>query len=266
MTGIYKITNPNNKVYIGQSTNIENRFDVYIKYTSKIKSQVKLYNSIKKYGPDSHTFEIIEICEINKLNERERYYQDFYNVLNPEIGLNCRLTNSNDKTGKLSEETKEKIRKYNLGKSCKEETKEKIRKKNKGRIHSKETRDKVSKNHSRHNVLLTDNDVIIICEIYKNNGTTKMVKEKYPFLKDCMLSQLRRGKTYKHITLDYNLQKPSKNGIVIKCKKVLCIEDDMIFNGIKETASYYNVSFQTISAIINKTIKKPKINKTFEYI
>jgi hypothetical protein len=58
----------------------------------------------------------------------------------------------------------------------------------------------------------------------------------------------------------------SKNGIVIKCKKVLCIEDDMIFNGIKETASYYNVSFQTISAIINKTIKKPKINKTFEYI
>jgi group I intron endonuclease len=265
MIGIYKIISPSNKIYIGQSTNIEERFNTY-KYLPKIKSQTKLYNSIKKYGCDSHIFEIIEICDIDKLNERERYYQDFYDVLNPEIGLNCRLTNSTGKVGKLSEETKEKIRQHNLGKKVSDETKEKISQKNKGRVYGEEVRNKVSKNHSRHNALLSDDDVIIICEIYKNGGNTKNVKEIYPHLKDCMLSQLRRGKSYKHITSNYNLNKPSKKGIVVKCKQVLCIEDDITFNGIIETAEYYNVSFQTISAIINNKIKKSKINKTFKYV
>ena len=35
MIGIYKITNPKGKIYIGQSINIENRFKVYKRYNCK---------------------------------------------------------------------------------------------------------------------------------------------------------------------------------------------------------------------------------------
>lgn len=266
MIGIYKITNPETKIYIGQTTDIEQRFKVYINCVSKIKTQKKIYNSIKKYGVDKHIFEIIEECCIDKLNERERHWQDFYDVLNPNLGLNCRLTTTNDKSGRLSEETKEKIRQHNLGKKHSEETKEKIRQKHKGRVYGEEVRKKVSENHSRHNALLTDNDVIIICEMYKNGGTTKDVNEKYPKLKATMLSQIRRGKTYKNITSKYNLSKPSKKGCVRSNKKILCIEDNLVFEGLINTANHYNVSISTISAIITKKIKKSKINKSFKYV
>lgn len=91
MIGIYKITNPNNKVYIGQSIDIQRRFNEHKRY-NKQDYKNKLYNSFNKYGYDNHTFEIIEECLVEKLNERERYYQDLYNCV--ENGLNILYTNT----------------------------------------------------------------------------------------------------------------------------------------------------------------------------
>jgi group I intron endonuclease len=108
MIGIYKITNPKGKIYIGQSTNIESRERQYSRLDN-CKQQIRLYRSLKKYGYSNHTFEIVEECEVEELNARERYWQDFYNVL--EEGLNLRLTETSDRSGKLSEETKEKMSK-----------------------------------------------------------------------------------------------------------------------------------------------------------
>lgn len=48
MVGIYKITNPNGRIYIGQSTDIKFRWGIYRKL--KCKDQPSLYNSLKKYG------------------------------------------------------------------------------------------------------------------------------------------------------------------------------------------------------------------------
>ena len=48
MIGIYKITNPKGKIYIGQSTNIEERWEKGHKYSSGW--GVKLKNSLNKYG------------------------------------------------------------------------------------------------------------------------------------------------------------------------------------------------------------------------
>jgi len=56
MYSIYKITNPNNFVYIGQSRDVLTRIK---SYKSPCKLQGKIYNSIKKYGYDNHVFEII---------------------------------------------------------------------------------------------------------------------------------------------------------------------------------------------------------------
>lgn len=106
MIGIYKITSPSKKVYIGQSVNIENRKNIYSKI--KCKGQSKLYNSLKKYGFSEHKFEIICECEILELNEKERFYQELYSSIG-EMGLNLKLTKSNDRKCQISEETKLKI-------------------------------------------------------------------------------------------------------------------------------------------------------------
>lgn len=86
--GIYKITSPTGRVYIGQSRDIKNRWSSY--RTRECPSQYKLNNSFIKYGVKNHVFEIIEECEAESLNKLERYWQDFYDVLND--GLNCTLT------------------------------------------------------------------------------------------------------------------------------------------------------------------------------
>ena len=75
LTGIYKITSPTGKIYIGQSVNIKNRFKQY-KYISNNKIiGPKLYNSLKKHGFENHQFEIIEECIIEQLNEKEIYWK-----------------------------------------------------------------------------------------------------------------------------------------------------------------------------------------------
>lgn len=117
MIGIYKITSPTNKVYIGQSINIERRFKNY-KSISQTRGQVMLHNSFKKHGVNNHIFEIIEECIVESLNERERYWQDFYNVL--EGGLNCLLTDTKDSIKVYSAESIERIRQGNLGKEIPE--------------------------------------------------------------------------------------------------------------------------------------------------
>ena len=93
--GIYKITSPTGKIYIGQSKKFEERFSDYRR--GRCPQQRKLFNSFYKYGFINHTIEIIEICEIEDLDCQERYWQDFYDVKDREVGLNCVLTACGDK-------------------------------------------------------------------------------------------------------------------------------------------------------------------------
>lgn len=125
MIGIYKIISPTNKIYIGQSIDIYKRWCTYYQLNSKTKRQPKLYRSFKKYGVKTHTFEIIENCSIGLLNERERHWQEYYNSIN--LGLNCIYQETNYKKRKVSQQTRDKIRKANLGKKPNKETIEKLR-------------------------------------------------------------------------------------------------------------------------------------------
>jgi group I intron endonuclease len=104
MIGIYKITSPNKRIYIGQSVDIKKRWKQH-KYN---KLDTILHRSFNKYGFNNHIFEVIEQCNIELLNERERYWQDFYNVL--ENGLNSKLTKTDDKSGFISSECKLKLK------------------------------------------------------------------------------------------------------------------------------------------------------------
>lgn len=83
MIGIYKVTNLiNQKVYIGQSDNIEQRWKRH--KTRSINNCGKDYNyafyrAIRKYGLENFLFEVIEECSKDELNQREKYWIKYYN-------------------------------------------------------------------------------------------------------------------------------------------------------------------------------------------
>lgn len=91
MIGIYKIVSPTGRVYVGQSRDIVRRQKTYKSLTRSNNKQVRLYRSFIKYGIEAHIFDIIEECTFEELNNRERFWQDYYKVLGSG-GLNCILT------------------------------------------------------------------------------------------------------------------------------------------------------------------------------
>jgi group I intron endonuclease len=138
MIGIYKITSPSNKVYIGQSIDIERRFRHYKRMVCK--EQIKIHNSLLKYGVDAHIFEVLELCDTEELNNRERHYQDLYDSV--ANGLNLLYVKSEHFNGGHSDESKKKISDSLKGRTLTEEHKYKIGLNNSRRVMSPETKEK----------------------------------------------------------------------------------------------------------------------------
>lgn len=101
--GIYKITSPSNKVYIGQSWNLSNRYDDY-RYQPD-KKQRKIYNSIKKYGFKEHKFEIIHELPVDVTQEVMDRYEVLYWQLYKDCGIEMMNIKEPGKGGKHSLET-----------------------------------------------------------------------------------------------------------------------------------------------------------------
>lgn len=77
MCGIYKITNIlNGKVYIGKSINLERRKRDHF---TTCNDNMIIHQAISKYGKDNFSFEVIEECTKDKLDEREIYWIKYYN-------------------------------------------------------------------------------------------------------------------------------------------------------------------------------------------
>jgi group I intron endonuclease len=144
MIGIYKITNPKGKIYIGQSKNVHRRILAHKNLNSN--KCVLVYNSIKKYGVENHTFELIEECKLEELNGRELYWTKYHNALHP-YGLVLKAGGELNGTGIMSEITKQKMSKSHIGKKDTEETKQKKSQSAKGRTKTAEWRQNISTSH-----------------------------------------------------------------------------------------------------------------------
>lgn len=79
MIGIYKIANTNNeKVYIGQSTNIE---ECWKQHKQAIQTSDKSWYPLARKesdGVDDFTFEVLQQCKAEELDELEDYWVDYY--------------------------------------------------------------------------------------------------------------------------------------------------------------------------------------------
>ena len=113
MIGIYKIENIiNHHIYIGQSINIEERWQEHRRNGSaneqavnKIWYNYPIYRAMRKYGIDNFKFTILEEVAVEDLNKRERYWIDYYNSY--KNGYNA--TTGGDGHGLFSEEQKDMI-------------------------------------------------------------------------------------------------------------------------------------------------------------
>ncbi len=106
--GIYKITNNvNGKVYIGESVDLKKRESKY--KGLHCKGQQKIYNSIKKYGWENFTFEVLEYCKIEDLKSLEyQYHKYYYDELGAIMLLNLRAGGGGGQSF-ISEETRKKL-------------------------------------------------------------------------------------------------------------------------------------------------------------
>lgn len=125
--GIYKITSPSGKIYIGQSVDILCRWRKY-KIRGSV-GQTKLHNSFMKYGASNHKFEIIHQCAKECLNNLEEYYMNLFQSKGRERGLNIRNSGSR---ALHSEESKKLIGDWHRNKFVSDETRAKISMSKKG--------------------------------------------------------------------------------------------------------------------------------------
>jgi group I intron endonuclease len=226
MIGIYKITSPTNKIYIGQSIDILLRFKYY-KYL-KCKSQKKIYASLVKYGVDKHKFEIIEECDIELLNERERYWQEHFEVIGKN-GLNLSLTKTNDKSGKHSLDTINNIKKSLIGVikkkplPTKDSTKKLMSEIQKERLKDKNNHPMYGKKHSLESI----------------NKIKESLKNKDNF---------------------YLYGSNHQNS-----KLVLDVSNGIFYESVKELSELYNINYSTLKLKLNPN-SKIKNNTNFIYV
>ena len=75
--GVYSITAPNGKQYIGSSSDITARWKQHRKQLSNVKhANVKLSNSVNKYGLANFKFEILDECSSENQFKLEQMYLD----------------------------------------------------------------------------------------------------------------------------------------------------------------------------------------------
>jgi group I intron endonuclease len=93
ITGIYAIRNIiNNKVYVGSSKNIKNRWRNHrCQLNKRISHSPHLQNAWNKYGKENFIFSILAICEEKDLIFNEELWIHTLKSLNPEFGYNAFL-------------------------------------------------------------------------------------------------------------------------------------------------------------------------------
>ena len=89
-SGIYKITGPDGRIYIGKSTDIKSRWQQHCKsafHTGTI-SWAAIHDEMEKVGIDQFTFEVVERTPKENLTDREKFWIRFYD--SDKTGFNMR--------------------------------------------------------------------------------------------------------------------------------------------------------------------------------
>lgn len=107
MVGIYKITSPSGRVNIGQSWDIDRRWDEYKKRSCI--QQPLVYRSFSKYGVDKHRFEVLQELPSDITQKALDNLEIFFIKCYKECGFSMMNLQEGGRGGKHAKESKLKM-------------------------------------------------------------------------------------------------------------------------------------------------------------
>lgn len=179
---IYKITNLiNGKIYIGQTIqNLKDRWYRHCGYSgSEGEQNMVIKKAVHKYGKENFTIEELESCQAVDLNEKEKYWINYYNSY--KEGYNATKGGQDGaKMPKLISKTQEIIAKYQKGLSLRKIAEE------------------YNVDHATIKLLLISNNITL-----RTTRTYKLSQEQ----RKEILDKINKGVSRKEVMKEYNLSK-----------------------------------------------------------
>lgn len=189
-SGIYMWTSPSGKSYIGQTIDLHRRKNEFLRFTSKYGRGSKINYARKKYCKESDwVYKVLEYCNIDMLDKREKHYIALYNTINngynSEGGGNAKKFISDETRKRMS--NRKKGEKHPLyGKHRSDITKNKISVSKLGHIVSDDTRHKMSlSNKRRRKVIQYTKDYSFVNEYITIKDATIMTNIKTSHISEC---------------------------------------------------------------------------------
>jgi group I intron endonuclease len=141
---IYTIHNiKNNKIYIGKTKNLKNRWSAHKSLTKNINSNQYIHRAMRKYGFNNFIFSMVqELTSEKEYNIAEQYWICYFNSYDSKYGYNLTAGGDGSSGRKQSAETRQKISNTKKGTM--------VGNHNSffGKHHSIETKKNISKNNS----------------------------------------------------------------------------------------------------------------------
>lgn len=223
----------NEKMYIGQKKYMSG-------WKNYLGSGTLLKKSIQKYGSENFRRIVIEECDTReKLDEAERKWIWFFDA-------NSSSEFYNITSGGYNLQTNNNIREYKSG---------------------------AAHHNSRRVVCVNNGEVFdaIVLASKKYNITGASISEcckndrrtagNDPITNTCLVWQYYEdyliepkkvdlSRTRNYMVVDENSSSKRKSREVTTCKKVICLEDNKLFNSVRECSEYYNIKISTIRSNI----------------
>ena len=286
-SGVYKITFPNQKVYIGRSNNIYRRM---LEHNNDFRNKLPIEYAIMKYGKITE-FDIIELINnTDEMKQREIYWIKYYDSTNKEKGYNISLGGDGGDPGSSNSQakfTEEQIQ--ILYKELKENLDESLEQiANKYNIHLS-TLSNINNGHTYYhstiqypirnkkeckqiiagiknkNSKFTEQDLKEIYDLLQNRQdlTMQEIAKQYKVYAST-IQNINLGKTYYNNNLVYPLRKPKTGSRKLTQEQVINIISEIKQHPKESLASIsrrFNINRKTISSINCGTTYKQKNEK-----
>lgn len=283
-TGIYQIyCKANGKSYYGQTNDYDRRMIEHKKNlrhrSGKKHHCVYLQNAWNLYGEDQFEFSLIEECPEDQLTIREQWYFDNYGP--KDLLFNTALCAESTRRGvPLSEETKQKLRDFNLGpnnpnrgRKISDEHKKKLSIANKGSNHWHHGRPCTEEEKLKNSLSLRGENCYLAKltwdqvyqlrrDFYERTKTVKEITQEFNMNKSTICDILK-NKTWKDALYDpsENIKILEQGNKVVNKEIVVKIREDYKSDTyeLEELAEKYGLTLSGVGKVIrNETWKDPE--------